>query len=523
MPEGARQHEIHQRTSEDLVRDFVEGNPCAVLGCPAQALVDAAIRSVAQLPAENPNPVLRAVIDGRLLYANRPARVLLATMGWLDGDPVPPVMLRAIRLVPREGTIQGFEVTSPHDLVFSFTLSRSSGEGHVNLYGVDITDRKHMELKLRESDRHKDEFLATLAHELRNPLAAIRNSQYLLERVQSDGEQAIRARAVIGRQVQHLTRLVNDTLDVTRIARGKIDLHRVRLDLAELVRTSVGDHRSAAEKRGLALEVRAPAEPVWVNGDQVRLAQAFENLLVNAVKFTKPGGHVAVLVERVERHALVHIQDDGVGIPPELQPTLFEPFVQADTSLHRPDAGLGLGLALVKGIVELHGGRVSARSAGAGEGAEFTIVLAESDGPAGVDAPATTRTTALPRRVLLIEDNRDVAESLRDALSLDGHDVHVATDGLDGIEAARQFFPDVVICDVGLPGVDGFEVARRLRAAVPDEEVPMLVALTGYASPEHVERARRAGFRHHLTKPVDLERLAEILARAPAEGSRRGA
>ncbi|MBI2895074.1 MAG: PAS domain S-box protein [Deltaproteobacteria bacterium] len=378
----------------------------------------------------------------------------------------------------------------------------------------DITETRRLEeallaanAQLLEADRRKNEFLAMLSHELRNPLAPIRNGLYILERAPAGGEKAERALRIIDRQVGHMTRLIDDLLDVTRITRGRVQLQRERLDLGELVQRTVEDHRSVFAARGVELQV-APEE-VWVDGDRTRLAQIVGNLLQNAVKFTPRGGRttVSVQADAAVGQAVLVVRDTGTGIAPELLPRVFEPFTQADTSLDRGKGGLGLGLALVKGLVEMHGGSVSAASEGPGTGATFTIRV-----PLAVGDETTARTRPEPRgeratrRVLVIEDNVDAADSLRDALELGGHSVEVAYAGPEGIEKARAFKPDVVLCDIGLPGMDGYAVARELRADEALRQV-RLVALTGYARPQDVAKAREAGFDAHLAKPPSFEAL----------------
>jgi hemerythrin-like metal-binding protein len=369
---------------------------------------------------------------------------------------------------------------------------------------------------LREADRRKDDFLGVLSHELRNPLAPIRNAVYLLEHAAPGSTQSARAREIIRRQTQHLTRLVDDLLDVKRFSTGKFHIHTARLDLAQHVRETVEDMRPLFVSRSLALELRLPPDPLWIEGDATRLAQVVSNLLHNAAKFTDAGGHVRVSVERVDGGARVVVEDDGAGVAPELLPTVFEPFVQSESTIHRSRGGLGLGLPLARGIVELHGGSLVARSEGAGKGTEFVVTLPAAEAPGAnpqVAAPEPSRSGC---RVLLIEDNRDAAESLRDILAgLGGHEVHVATDGAAGVAAARAQAPDVVLCDLGLPVLDGYEVARRIRAATGPERHSRVVALSGYAAPEDVERAHRAGFDYHLAKPPALDLLLELVAEAP--------
>jgi two-component system CheB/CheR fusion protein len=323
---------------------------------------------------------------------------------------------------------------------------------------------------------------------------------------------------VIARQVEHLTRLVDDLLDVTRISRGKVQLQREPLELGELVRRTVEDHRSLFAVSGLALSSSSPARELWVDGDRTRLSQVLGNLLHNAAKFTPRGGAVEVRLELApDGRAALRVRDDGAGIEPAVLPRVFEPFIQADTTLDRSRGGLGLGLALVKGLVEQHGGEAQAASEGPGKGAEFTILLSLLSGEVG---PQASEGVAVPgrrsRRVLVVEDNVDAASSLRDALALMGHTVEVAFDGSEGLRKARAFRPQVVLCDIGLPGMDGFQVARALRAE-PELAAAALVALTGYASPEDVARAKAAGFDLHIAKPPGLAELGGALDGAGAE------
>lgn len=380
---------------------------------------------------------------------------------------------------------------------------------------------EQMVAALREADSRKDDFLGVLSHELRNPLAPIRNSIYLLERAAPGSEQASRAKEVIRRQTDHLTRLVDDLLDVKRFSTGKFRLHPIRMDVVEQVRATVEDSRPLLSNRSIALEMDAPSAPVWVNGDATRIAQIVSNLLQNAAKFTNAGGHVRVSIERGEGQVRIYVRDDGTGIAPELLPKVFEAFVQSENTLHRTRGGLGLGLALVRGIAELHGGTVHARSEGTGKGAEFVVALPTAAPPAAGDAPPTGSEASTSRhRVLVIEDNRDAAESLRDVLvNLGGHEVHVASDGKSGVDAARDFAPDVILCDLGLPMFDGYEVARRVRAASGDERGARLVALSGYAAPEDIERCLRAGFDYHVAKPPDVDRLLRLVADSPSSGA----
>jgi PAS domain S-box-containing protein len=386
----------------------------------------------------------------------------------------------------------------------------------------DVTERKHMEEALRESDRRKSDFLAVLSHELRNPLAPIRNSLYLLERAPPGSAQATRARLVIQRQTEHLIRLVDDLLDITRIERGKVRLQREKLDLGTLVGRVAEDHRAMFERNGVELELDLGHEPISVEGDAVRLAQVVGNLLWNAAKFTPRGGCTTVRLRRAdERLAEIAVRDTGEGIAPEVRAHLFEPFVQAEKTLHRSLGGLGLGLALVKGLVELHGGTVSADSPGPGRGATFSVrIPIERRAVQRLALPPEPAAGIPPQRVLVIEDNVDAADSLKDVLELNGHAVEVAHSGPDGLARARAFRPDVVLCDIGLPGMDGYEVVGALRSD-PELRSAGLVALTGYGQPEDLDAAAAAGFDAHVTKPPRIETLEESMSEARAAGLRR--
>jgi PAS domain S-box-containing protein len=383
----------------------------------------------------------------------------------------------------------------------------------------DVTERKRAEdalreanLQLAEADRRKNEFLAVLSHELRNPLAPIRNSTYILERAAPGGEQAKRALAVINRQAGQLTRLVDDLLDVTRITRNKIQLQCETVDLNQLVQHTIEDQRTLFDKSEVNLDFRPAPRPVLVNADRNRLAQVIGNLLQNAAKFTGRSGQTRITIsaDATTKQAVVQVADTGVGMVPEMVSRLFQPFSQADSTLDRSKGGLGLGLALAKGLVELHGGTVTAGSAGLGQGAEFVVRL-----PLAKDTAASPQTDENPaksrRRVLIIEDNTDAADSLRDVLAFGEHEVEVAYNGPQGIAKAQEFLPEIVLCDIGLPGMDGYAVARAFRAESALRGA-FLVALSGYALPEDLERAQAAGFNRHLAKPPSLEKLEEILA-----------
>jgi PAS domain S-box-containing protein len=381
---------------------------------------------------------------------------------------------------------------------------------------TDITERVEAEAALKEAERRKDQFLAMLAHELRNPLAPVLNGLQVLRLSEADREVAEQARDMIERQIRHLTRLVDDLLDVSRITQGRIQIRRERIDLADLVRTAAGDRRPVLEQVGMKLVLEVPETPVWVAGDPTRLAQVLNNLLDNAAKFRNGGDSVTVrmTVDEERQQAVIDVQDKGIGIAPDLFPRLFDVFAQADRSLDRSRGGLGVGLSVVKGLVELHGGEVFAASGGPGMGASFTVRLPLKDEPhALAENPATPLTPAAESlRILIVEDNRDAAESLRLLLELLGHRVAVAYNGPEGVRRAREWRPDVVLCDIGLPGLDGYAVAGELRHD-PATAGARLIAITGYGQEEDRRRTRQAGFDHHLTKPVDPAILQPLLVR----------
>jgi PAS domain S-box-containing protein len=374
---------------------------------------------------------------------------------------------------------------------------------------VDVTARKRSEERLAEADRRKSEFIALLSHELRNPLAPIRSALFLLDHADCDPERAGRARAVIERQVDHLARLVDDLLDVTRIGSGKIELRRTRVDLGALARRVCEDHRPLFERGGVALRCEVAHAPVWVDADTTRLAQVIGNLVQNSAKFTHRGGTTWVAVAGREGHAELRVRDDGIGMEPGLLARLFEPFTQGDRTLARTSGGLGLGLALVKGLVDLHGGTVRAQSAGPGRGAQIVVELPLANPGVAPEAPSAEAAVA-GLEIVVIEDNADAGETLVEVLRIEGHRAQLALDGRSGIALVRRVRPDVVLCDLGLPDLDGYEVARTLRAE-PALARTMLFALSGYAQPEDRDRAAEAGFDAHLAKPAPVEELRRIL------------
>jgi PAS domain S-box-containing protein len=386
----------------------------------------------------------------------------------------------------------------------------------------DITERKRHEQMLeearellKEEARRKDAFLAVLGHELRNPLAPIRNAVHLISLQSPEGGPVAAACAIAQRQLAHLTRLVDDLLDVARIARGQVQLKRSDLDLGATLQSVLEDYRTVLAEKGLTLETNLPTARVPVQADATRIVQAVSNLLSNAVKFTPRGGRIRLDLGTRGPEARLRVQDDGAGIPADLLPCLFDPFRQDKASVGRSGSGLGLGLALAKGFVELHGGSIAARSDGPGRGAEFTITLPLA-GPPGTPVPEDRQGArpdpGRPRRILVVEDLVDAAVTLKMVLELAGHTVAVAHDGTAALAGADSFGPDVVLCDIGLPGqLDGYQVARALRGT-PRGKGLTLIAMTGFGTQEDRERALGAGFDAHLTKPVDPGILAPLIA-----------
>jgi signal transduction histidine kinase/ActR/RegA family two-component response regulator/sensor domain CHASE-containing protein len=363
----------------------------------------------------------------------------------------------------------------------------------------------------QKANRAKDRFLAVLGHELRNPLGSIRNAFEVMTMRPDDDALRTRMQSIARRQIRNLTRLVDDLLDISRIERGKVALQPERIDLGALVREHVESERGRAAASGLNLEMDIAKEPVWVDGDATRLTQVIGNLLANAVKFTDPGQSIRVSVEAEDGEAVLRVKDTGAGIATENLEYIFEPFAQADESLDRASGGLGLGLPILKGLVEAHRGTVTAHSEGLGHGSEFVVRLPRK-AAATPRAQRPTREPSQPTwRILVIDDHSDSAEGLSELLTLYGHHVDVANDGAQGLRKAQDLRPEIVICDIGLPEMDGYEVARRMRAD-PRTASIRLFALTGYGDEHAAKRAEEAGFDFHLTKPVDVALLRQLLA-----------
>jgi len=376
----------------------------------------------------------------------------------------------------------------------------------------DVTDRKKAEVELAESNQRKDEFLAMLAHELRNPLAPILNALHLLRREKRVSPSQEEATNMIDRQVRQIIRLVDDLLDISRISRGKIHLRKERVELSKIVNQAVETAKPLIDARKHEITVSLPPEAIWLEADPARLEQVVGNLLNNAAKYTEPNGKIWVTTVREGPAVILRVKDTGIGILPEMLPRVFDLFVQADRSLDRAEGGLGIGLTLVKSLVQLHHGTIEAHSPGVGQGSEFVIRLHAVQEVAAMspDAVVPETTPARPLRLLVVDDNADTVESLAMLLRLTGHEVQTANTGPAGLQAALAESLDVAMLDIGLPGIDGYEMARRIRL---QSDVPILIAMTGYGQPEDRERTKEAGFDYHLVKPVDPEKLQNLLSK----------
>lgn len=394
--------------------------------------------------------------------------------------------------------------------------------GAVNVL-VDISERKRAEDALMKADRAKNEFLATLAHELRNPLAPIRNAIQILHLKGTPYAELQPELGVIDRQIQQMTRLIDDLLDIARITENKLELRHERLDLSTVVATALETGRPLITQRDQALTVSLPTEPVMVEGDLTRLSQAVSNLLTNAAKYTEQGGRISVTATREGSDAVVRVRDSGIGIPAAMLPRIFEMFMQVQPSAERAQGGLGVGLALVQRLIELHGGTVDAQSDGPGRGAEFVIRLPaemQSKQPAASDDIARTADPlAQSMRILVVDDNHDSADSLGTLLRLLGNEIRVAHDGVEAVRAAGEFRPDVVLLDIGLPRVNGFEAARAIRAQPWGADI-LLVATTGWGQESDRQNSMDAGFDHHMVKPIDTRLLLQLLSRGPGRPAR---
>ena len=495
------------------------------------------LRSLRALIDSAPVPIAIALDpECRSISANRALSALLrlpgdANISLTPAGGAPPLyrIQRNGRDVPPEELPMQYAIAHRTSVTNEIEIVRSDGsvvyvqndveplfDTHGRIYGcvsicVDVTDRKLGELALRGADRRKDEFLATLSHELRNPLAPIRTAVELMRLARTDPDIVERARATIERQLLHLVRITDDLLDVARITQNRIELKRARIDLREVVQSAVEAARPMIDAQGLTLTLDIPARPVWIDADATRLGQAFSNLLNNAAKYTERGGQVRVFAGATDGTATVSLADTGLGIPSEMLPRIFEMFTQLHAHREHAQGGLGIGLTLAKRLVELHGGTIEARSQGPGLGSQFDVRLTVAS---SIDEAAAQGERSRPAsgicRVLVADDNPDAAEMMLLMLQFNGHDVRVAADGLQAIALAEEFEPQIAFLDIGMPHMDGYEAARAIRDRLGPRVT--LVALTGWGQDEDKRRAREAGFDHHLTKPPEPEMLERLIA-----------
>jgi PAS domain S-box-containing protein len=405
--------------------------------------------------------------------------------------------------------------TFKHVLVNSNACFEDGKFAYTRCFTRDISHQWQVENALREADRRKDEFLATLAHELRNPLAPVKNALAILELDSSNPTVVEEARSIMQRQVRHLVRLVDDLLDVSRITRDKITLKKDRVEVASIVESAVETSRPLIDVGRHQLTTTLPHQPLFVNGDATRLAQAVSNLLNNSAKYTPPGGRIQITVEASGTEVAIRVKDNGIGICCDDLVHVFDMFRQVDRSLERSQGGLGIGLTLVRRLVELHGGNVNAQSEGLGKGSEFVIRLPLAQvlprakpGPHDTSATPTTK-----RRILVVDDNRDSCDTLARLLRLSGHEIQTAHDGLEAIETASIFKPDVILMDVGMPNLNGYDATSRIRESDWGKEIDIF-ALTGWGQAEDVQKAMTAGCTGHMVKPVDFDTLNRLLVAA---------
>ena len=455
--------------------------------------------------AYNPWERLRDYLTILLVVMIASLAVALLLSGWLQSAVTAPIL--EVARVSREVMER-----RDYSLRVAKTTEDEIGE-LVDAFNGMLAEVGRRSEALREADRRKDEFLATLAHELRNPLAPIRNALQILRIAGDDAQKSLKAREMMERQLNQMVRLVDDLLDVSRITTGKLTVRRSVFDVQAAVRDAIETARPFVEARNHVLDLTFDPEPLPVNGDRTRLAQVFANLVNNAAKYTEQGGRIAVAVRREGREAVVKVRDTGIGLTRESIARIFDMFVQVDRSLERSQAGLGVGLTLARRLVELHDGSIEVASGGPGSGSEFTVRLPLSTAGAAKEAPGPEEGSPRTRRVLLADDNVDFANSLAQLLAARGHEVRVVHDGAAALAAVEDFAPDIALVDLGMPKVQGYEVARRLRA-LPRTADCVLVAVTAWGHDNDRKRAREAGFDRHLVKPVDPEEIEAILAEA---------
>ncbi|MGE3315699.1 MAG: response regulator [Planctomycetaceae bacterium] len=467
------------------------------------------------------------------------SRFSIPILGRRDDELVPPEQAQPLMELKKRVLDSGIgarEVLSfkidgrrfDYDLTVEALVNEQGERIGVTVAAMEITDLKDAEAALKEADRRKDEFLATLAHELRNPLAPIRNAIQILNLEGAGPEEWEHAKDIIDRQSRQMTRLVDDLLDVSRIQTGKLVLQFETIRLDDVVRGAIETCGPLIKQFGHTLNVSIPPEEILLKGDLTRLSQVFSNLLNNSAKYTERGGAISLIAERAGAEVCISVKDNGMGIPQEMLPDVFEMFTQVDRHLHRSQGGLGIGLRLVKRLVELHGGSVQAISAGTDAGSEFLVRLpllqnTSSNGdplPPGTGLRAMNNSNASSQklRILVVDDNRDSVESLRLLLTFLGHDVRVAYDGLEGISVAEEFRPEMILLDIGMPKLDGYETCRRIRSYDWGRQIA-IIAQTGWGQQDDRRRTQSAGFDHHLVKPVNHATLNELLERVASRES----
>jgi signal transduction histidine kinase/ActR/RegA family two-component response regulator len=507
------------RASEERYRTLFDLGPVAVYSCDVAGVIQQFNRRAAELWGREPAP---GDTDERFCGSFKLFRPDGSFMPHEQCPMAEVVSGKLAQVRDAEVLIERPDGSRVMVVVNIGPLMSAEGEvaGAINCF-FDITERKRHEEQLADADRRKNEFMAMLAHEFRNPLATIR-AGLQVQRLNGGDAQAGRAvTELMERQVGHLVGLVDDLLDVNRISRGKIELHRERVELATVVHAAVETARSLIERKGHEFILVVPPEPIWLNADPLRLAQVVGNLLNNASKFTEAGGCIRLSAALRGEEAEIRVRDNGAGIGAEQLPFIFDMFMQAEAPIERVGAGLGIGLALVKSLVEMHDGTVEAHSAGVGHGSEFVVRLPIThEAQQTIAPPLEASTTTAARRVLVVDDNRDAAELLAMCLERSGHQTYIAHDGLEAVDKAAQLKPDIILLDIGLPKINGFEAARRIREQSQGKS-PVLVAFTGWGQDADRQKSREAGFDAHIVKPVDPDVLVNLLAKFPAVVSSR--
>ena len=506
---------IHATYSPTYASDgTVDGWVSVIIDIDERKQAEEVLDNMARLPLENPAPVLRANSAGVVIYSNPAAQKALTELGWSKDEQLPTAIFDAVTQALTNNRRDELEVPIGARL-FSFLVVPITERRYANLYGTDVTERKAAEAALRDADRRKDEFLAVLAHELRNPLAPICNAVELLKRPDLSPENFQLARGIAERQLEHTVRLIDDLLDISRISRGKIELKKERATLKSIVDQALETSRPHIQENGHQLQVLLPKQRIVLHADRVRLAQVVSNLLNNACKYSEKNGNIEIAA-RVEngKELLLSVKDSGIGLAAEDLPRVFEMFSQVGSSIEHSQGGLGIGLSLVKALVELHGGSVEARSEGLGKGSEFIVHLpvleidaSEADSDLAT-RPGSWGDALAKQRVLIVDDNVPQAQSLTLLLQSMGFEVRSAYDAQSALRLLDKFTPDTALVDIGLPDMNGYELARQIRAT--DKKIT-LVAQTGWARDEDRERGKQAGFDFHVTKPINYQLLEQIL------------